>query len=271
MIVLTTGSVPNGTVLQVQVAFRGPGGSFSDWAPATPEEVTTTVDTTPPGALTGVSVDGDLGHTGIAFTAPDSENVARVRIYRNTTGTLDRENDLLATLAVAPAQSRNHTDGDGSRVNLLTDPGFDTSLGGVWTQTGTTWTISGSEASKLGGSASALRQSLSLSVGASYRTAVNVISRTAGSINTRLSGGTNVSGPTSSSEGWYVETLQAVSGNNAFDIVGNSAFEGTVDDAVCYEQTSGSLAHDTYYYWLIPENGSGVEGDVSGPHQVTVI
>jgi len=72
--------------------------------------------------------------------------------------------------------------------------------------------------------------------GKTYRI-VYTITRTAGSINARFSGGTTVSGVTRSSSGTYVDFLVAVAGNNLFSFSADATFAGTVDNVYMREVT----------------------------------
>ncbi|MBN9053586.1 MAG: hypothetical protein J0H80_07375, partial [Rhizobiales bacterium] len=83
IITLSTSAIPADTVLDVEVAFKGSKGSYSDWSPT--ETVTTTSDPTPPGVVTGVSVSPSAGAATFNWTAPNSENYVGAKIYIGTT------------------------------------------------------------------------------------------------------------------------------------------------------------------------------------------
>lgn len=82
---LNTGTVPVNTLLEVEAAYLGSGGNYSDWSPV--EDVTSTADPTPPAVVTGVSVAPGSGTATFNWTAPNSANYAGAKIYWNTVNT----------------------------------------------------------------------------------------------------------------------------------------------------------------------------------------
>lgn len=104
------------------------------------------------------------------------------------------------------------------------------SSGANWT-TGTGWSIGAGVATKSAGTGSALAQTLTIA------TAPNVtykltytITRSAGTITPRFTGGTTVTGTTRNASGTYTEYITAVSGTTTFELLADSSFAGTVDD-----------------------------------------
>jgi hypothetical protein len=79
---LNTQTVPADQLLDVQVAFQGTNGKYSDWS--TMEQVTSTADPTPPAAVTGVSVTSGEGQATFSWTGGNSANYAGAKIYYNT-------------------------------------------------------------------------------------------------------------------------------------------------------------------------------------------
>ncbi|WEX76879.1 Ig-like domain-containing protein [Sinorhizobium numidicum] len=79
---LNTNTVPVDQELEVQVAFKASNGKYSNWSVT--EEVTSTADPTPPGAVTGASATGGVGTATFNWTAPNSGNYAGAKIYWNT-------------------------------------------------------------------------------------------------------------------------------------------------------------------------------------------
>jgi hypothetical protein len=106
------------------------------------------------------------------------------------------------------------------------------SSGANWT-TGTGWSIGAGVATKTAGTAASLSQTVGggggLVAGVTYKLTYT-ITRSAGTITPRFTGGTTVTGTARSASGTYTEYLTAVSGNTTFDFLGDSAFAGTVDD-----------------------------------------
>lgn len=79
---LDTAPVPNDQDLQVEVAFKGTKGSYSNWSAT--EEVRSVSDTIPAGQVHSISVTPGAGHAFFDFTAPAVANYAGARIYWNT-------------------------------------------------------------------------------------------------------------------------------------------------------------------------------------------
>jgi hypothetical protein len=104
------------------------------------------------------------------------------------------------------------------------------SSGASWT-TGTGWSIGAGVATKTAGTASSLAQTLVIPTapGVTYKLTYT-ITRSAGTITPRFTGGSTVTGTARSASGTYTEYLTAVSGTTTFDFLGDSAFAGTVDD-----------------------------------------
>lgn len=104
------------------------------------------------------------------------------------------------------------------------------SSGANWT-TGTGWSIGAGVATKSAGTASSLAQTLTIATapGVTYKLTYT-ITRSAGTITPRFTGGTTVTGTSRNASGTYTEYLTAVAGNVTFELLGDSAFAGTVDD-----------------------------------------
>jgi hypothetical protein len=95
-----------------------------------------------------------------------------------------------------------------------------------WTK-GTDWTITGGAAVKTAGVASVLSQAISLTAGKSYFVTYE-ITRTAGTLTARFTGGTNVTGTARSYNGSYVDLLTAVTGNTTLEFSADTTFAGSV-------------------------------------------
>lgn len=106
----------------------------------------------------------------------------------------------------------------------------------VWTK-GTGWTIAGGVATKSAGTASVLSQSITLTAGKYYFIQFQV-TRSAGTVLARFTGGTTVSGFSRNVRGGYYDMLLAVSGNTTLEFSADSAFAGTVFNVVVREVTS---------------------------------
>ena len=97
-----------------------------------------------------------------------------------------------------------------------------------WTK-GTGWTIGSGVATKTAGAAASLSQAITLTAGSVYLITWTM-TRTAGTLLPRFTGGTTVSGTALSASGTYSENLVAVTGNTTLEFYGDASFAGTVDD-----------------------------------------
>jgi hypothetical protein len=124
--------------------------------------------------------------------------------------------------------------------NFIDNSGFATDT--VWTK-GTGWSIGAGVATKSPGTASSLSQTmtptsqLQLAPGATYQL-VYTITRSAGSITPRFTGGTTVNGTTRSASGTYTETITALSGNTTIEFDADASFDGTVDNVALWSGTT---------------------------------
>lgn len=83
---LQTGFVTANATLEVQVAYRTGSGTLSDWGPASPASLSTTVDPVAPDPPTLlVDLGGDVGAAHIQWRNPVSANFNAWRVYRGTT------------------------------------------------------------------------------------------------------------------------------------------------------------------------------------------
>jgi hypothetical protein len=133
-----------------------------------------------------------------------------------------------------------------------------------WTK-GTGWTISGGTANKSAGTASNLDQAQTLTVGRSYLITYT-ITRTAGTLNVALSGGTTVNGANRTASGTYTEVLVAVTGNNNLRFAADSSFAGTLDNVIVKELpviTSQGTSTVTYR-----SQGDGITGTAGTAYEI---
>jgi len=105
-----------------------------------------------------------------------------------------------------------------------------------WTK-GTGWSIGSGVATKAAGTGSDLSQTLTLTAGASYMVFFNV-TRSAGTVTPKFTGGTTVSGSAISASGSHYELFTAATGNNAIVFSGDASFSGTVDNVVISQVAS---------------------------------
>lgn len=244
------------------------GTKNSAWISIAP--ILITVDPIPPGALTGVTVTGGMGNAIVAAMAPNSANVATVAIYRNSTGTLNRADDFVRRVAVVSGGAVSQTIGDAATTNVVTNGDFASSSG--WTL-GTDWSISGGVASHANGAQSSLSQSVGLVAGTVYRLGLTLSAWSAGWLLPRFQGGTTVNGTQlnfGTGDGRRVQKLTAASGNNTVQFTAQNVAALSIDDVRVFAETPDCLAQGVNYVWIVAENGSGVEGAMSGPHAVIV-
>jgi hypothetical protein len=126
-------------------------------------------------------------------------------------------------------------------TELVSNNTFDTDT--VWTK-GAGWSIGSGVATKTAGTASSLSQAISLTAGKTYRI-VYTITRSAGTITLRFTGGTTVSATSKGTSGTYVDYLTALTGNTTLDFNTTSTFAGTVDDVYVKEVTGNDACQPT--------------------------
>lgn len=100
--------------------------------------------------------------------------------------------------------------------------------GASWTA-GTGWSIGSGVATKTAGTASVLSQAVTLTIPGTYRL-VYTMTRSAGTLTPRLTGGTTVNATARTASGTYTEYVTTVTGNTTFEFSADASFAGTVDD-----------------------------------------
>jgi hypothetical protein len=111
-------------------------------------------------------------------------------------------------------------------ATVLTNGDFASGTG--WTA-GTGWSIAAGVATKTAGTASVLSQAVTLTIPGTYRL-VYTMTRSAGTLTPRITGGTTVSATARSASGTYTEYVTTVTGNTTFEFSADASFAGTVDD-----------------------------------------
>lgn len=158
--------------------------------------------------------------------------------------------------------------GDGTRRTRLQSGDFASAAG--WTPTGG-WIIDAGVASHFDGAPGSLGQDQDLVEGKTYRLAFAVSGRIAGTVTPRLTGGTAQAGDAVSANGQALDAIVAGAGNDTFELLASSDFDGSVDDVVLYRQTGRCIPAGAYDVHLEPQDLAGVPGPVSGPFSVIVI
>ncbi|WP_353429039.1 host specificity factor TipJ family phage tail protein [Paracoccus denitrificans] len=218
-----------------------------------------------PAALDGdsITVTALLGGGLIQFAAGTDPNLAQVQLYRSMSAVLDRETDAVGEpMPVAAAQSYSFAVGDTTRASLLASNG--------WTA-GAGWTVTGGEATHAPGSAGDLSQPVTVQTGRWYRVGFTVSDCIGGTVTPLLAGGSTVAGTPASADGLHRDRLQAVTGNDSFELAATDAFDGTVAGIVAYLETAACLAQGTHYLWLEPQSEDGLAGPAAGPFTLEVI
>ncbi len=268
---LDTNTVPVDQLLNVEVAFKSSNGKYSDWSITA--DVASTVDPVAPLALSSFALSGaslQLGRASFSFATANDTRPKSIALYRVPTGVaLNKSRHTKITIGAAPGTSFSYVDGDATRVNLASNPGFDTDT--VWTK-GPNWTISGGKGNKaISAASSYLTQVFSLTVGKTYRSAFTVSARTAGNFATALITGSNVIGSPQTANGTHLFSLVAVTGNNGAGVRASNDAVGSVDDFYFFEETTACAPQGVWDYYAIPLNGSGIEGPQSGPVTITLV
>ncbi|MBN8294742.1 phage tail protein [Rhodobacter sp. NTK016B] len=255
------------------VEIRANALSFSDTvSPATAPVslVIGTGDAAIPAALEdeAVTVTPLLGGALVQVATGADPVTTRLQLYRSTSDTLDRDTDAVGTPhLVDPTQSYSFALGDTTRSTLLTNGGLASETG--WTL-GANWTIAAGVASHNAGAADAISQARATTTGKWYRLGVTISDSTAGTVTPRLTGGSTVPGAALAANDAHRARLQAVTGNDTFEFLASSDFDGSIDDAVLFLETAACLSQGTHYIWVEPQNEDGVPGPVAGPFPVTI-
>lgn len=136
-----------------------------------------------------------------------------------------------------------------------------------WTK-GTDWTISAPLATKVAGSATGLSQAVTLVAGTTYQLSYTM-TRSAGSLTPRVTGGTTVSMTARSAGGTYLEVFRAVTGNTTFEFLADATFAGTVK-SVSLKAVTSSVNKGAYVFGS-PQRIVTPAINFSGSDKMTVI
>ncbi len=244
----------------------------SDWGSTR----TTTIGESDPAAPVALDtglivIAGGLGKADIFFTIPPTmEDITDVRIFHNTTGTLDVDADgILSPVAVEPGGSYTRVHGDPTRVTLIANGDF--AAAAPPPTTGTGWTVGSGKANHAAGTASTISWSgLTLTAGEDYcySFTTDSISGSGAGLTPSLTGGSTVAGSAHAGPGQQYGDLTA-SGNTGFAISANTTAVVQVDSVALYKKTAACLPQGTNYFWLQPFN-DGTPGPIAGPFAVHV-
>lgn len=215
-----------------------------------------------------ISAVADLGRAVLEIAVADA-NTVELRIFRTAFGdTLDTETDEIGTIAVGRNASVTYVDGDATRTNLLAGGSFNDAA--PWTAGGG-WAIAGGAATHTAGAASTLSQAVALTAGKTYRGAITVSGRTAGSVTVQLTGGIAVATGAIDENGQTLVSLDAVTGNDTVEIVATADFDGTVEEAQIFEESAACAPQGTHAYRFAAVNSDDVASAISSAITATII
>lgn len=266
LIVLDTNPVRENVEIDIEVNFRGPKGSDGDtWADG--GSLVTSINDTPPIALTAFGATGGNGRTVLNFTSGNDANLSKVAVYRVPTGvTLDTNvHDRLPLISANPNSTWSIVDGPASPIaNLLTNPDF--ALAAPPPTLGTGWTVGSGTASHSATSGGALAWgSLTITNGTTYRAGV-LINSISGSgtptMTPRFTGSVTDTWTTAyTTSGLKLQSYTATqTGNNTFSWLANTNAVINIDNVVLFAQTVDCAPQGVWDYYAIPLNISEVPG-----------
>jgi hypothetical protein len=258
-----------GNVVQLRAAAISPSGALGAYTTV----VSVTVGATDAAAASAldasmISVGALLGGAVVQFSTSADTATTQVQIYRSSTSSLNRATDAIGSLVeVVPSRSYSVPIGDATRENLL--------INGAMSETGTWtldagWAIAAGVATHTAGTADAISQPIVTTAGQYFRISTQLSGVTSATLTPRLTGGTTRAGTARSANGIFADRIQAASGNDTFELLASSAFDGSVDNVVAYLETATCLAQGIHYIWVEPQNADGLPGPVSGPFTVTI-
>jgi hypothetical protein len=258
-----------GNVVQLRAAAISPSGALGAYTTV----VSVTVGATDAAAASTldasmISVGALLGGAVVQFSTSADTATTQVQIYRSNTSSLNRATDAIGSLVeVVPSRSYSVPIGDATRENLL--------INGAMSETGTWtldagWEIAAGVATHTAGTADVITQPIATTEGQYFRISTQLSGVTSGTLTPRLTGGTTRAGTARSANGTFADRIQAAAGNDTFELLASSAFDGSVDNVVAYLETATCLAQGIHYIWVEPQNADGLPGPVSGPFTVTI-
>jgi hypothetical protein len=259
-----------GAAVELRARGLSPAGVYGPYS-ATIAIVVGADDAGIPAALDddAITVTNLLGGALVQAATGSDVNTSQIQVYRSMSPVLDRETDAVGEpYVVAPFQSYSIALGDTTRSNLLGGSGMNDA--GAWTLDAG-WAIAGGLATHTPGTTDAISQDLIATAGKYYRLGYVLSGVVAGTITPQLSGGSLRLGTTQLVDGSFSDRIQAVTGNDTVAWVADASFDGSLDEAIAYLETTSCLDQGTHFVWLEPQNEDGVPGPLSGPFTATVI
>jgi hypothetical protein len=256
--------------LQHRFRLRASNGAKSEWTSYVFE--TPVSDPVAPMALSTFALSGgspQLGRATLSFATANDTHLKKIALYRAPAGIpLDQNVHTKIEIGAAPGTSFSYVDGDATRVNLLSNGDFATDT--VWSK-GAGWTIASGKATHAAGTASSLSQTVAMADGDVMRIGFDVSGRTAGAVTAGLTGSPNVNGSAKSTNDSFRERLTANATSTSLRFLADASFDGSIDNAFAFKETTACAPQGAWDYYAIPLNGSGVEGPQSGPVTVSII
>ncbi len=240
------------------------GGAASGWTATVAHTVAAGDGATPAAIpLEALTVTAGLGHLTVAIATGADTATQAVQIYhRATPGALDEATDKAgAPIAVEPLQTYGRVIGDGTRIDMASDGGFDT--GAPWTAG--LWSIAAGVAAKTAGTGGAISQALALPAG-DYAVAFD-LAVTAGQVRPRLTGGSvhaAADGAWTGTAGRHRAVLNSDGTKTALAIEADASFDGSIDNVVVYRRSGSALAAGEHRIWVRPI-GATLAGPLTGP------
>jgi hypothetical protein len=246
------------------------GGRTSDWSDWHYFEVL--IDSVAPAGFASATVTEGLGNAVIGVTAPSANAPRYAAIYHQagSGGMLDREADFVDRVLMVPGGSFTYPMGDTATSNFVENGDFASVLA-PWS--GTNWAQSAGTALKTPGTTSQLTQGeAAIATGSVVRMRFDIVGRTAGQLTAGITSVPNQNSTAKTTNGRFRERFTAgtVSGTSLVRFVPDINFDGAVDNVIAFFETAGCLSQGNHTWWVIPENGSFVEGPVSGPIVKTI-
>lgn len=209
-----------------------------------------------------------LGNVRIELSSGDP-NTDAIRLFRTPFGdTFDATADFVSDINISFSQSTTFIDGDATRADRIVAGDLDDAS--KWTL-GPGWAIADGEATHTPGTAGSLAQMQTFVAGRTYRIAVTIVGRTAGSLTVQLVGGTTVAGPAMTQNDTNLVSIVALSGNVQLKLVASSGFDGSVTEVVLFEQTAACAPQGVFSYRFAAVNSDGFVSDVSSAVTTTII
>ena len=246
------------------------GGRATVWSDErdTPASITVSAiaDDTP-GPLADVVATAGNGAAVFEGTGSDTGNFRGVRIYRGAVGAAFSTASIVKSLTDVESGAAFEITAGTPATNLFTNPGFDADTD--WTK-GTGWTISTGKANAGAATDTDILQAITGLPTTDHRFGFTMSDRVSGNVRLRIEGSPSVISDAFNADGRHAGTIEMVASVTEVGFRGVN-FEGSIDDAVLFEDGPDYLTQGAADYWIVPVSFSGAEGEPDGPHTLTII